>query len=149
MAPLKPVDRAIFADRRDVFHDSIVVAPLKRHASGVAVTARDQVFHDSIVVAPLKRRASGSIQWTVDVFHDSIVVAPLKHVTHWRQPCADRRVFHDSIVVAPLKLALDASHVAGVTRLPRLHCRGPIEASRSLDPIRADESSTTPLSWPH
>ena len=35
-------------------------------------------------------------------------------------------------------------------RLPRLHCRGPIEANaRSPREAAHEESSTTPLSWPH
>ena len=114
--------------RSPVFHDSIVVAPLKLVCAGPGgCTAASlprlhrrgpieasslegrldehfAVFHDSIVVAPLKLGACLVMATDIVVFHDSIVVAPLKRALHCQRPLRRRRVFHDSIVVAPLKL---------------------------------------------
>ena len=138
---------------RDVFHDSIVVAPLKPGGDRWLGRRSSDVFHDSIVVAPLKlvngasvvlyrcqrlprlhrrgpieaeRRQLSRFLEIQAVFHDSIVVAPLKRVTRDFPGQRDLHVFHDSIVVAPLKL----------------------DETFALACIHSG-SSTTPSSWPH
>ena len=138
-----------------LFHGFIAVAPLKQsqqhlpgshqpalprlHRRGPIEAAirprywqpRSRLFHGFIAVAPLKQPASRLTKCSLFLFHGFIAVAPLKHL--YRHVFRHARVlFHGFIAVAPLKLDYSRERRATYSPLPRLHRRGPIEASVNL-----------------
>ena len=172
--PIEARDSARESARRCcVFHGFIDVAPLKPDRHGMIWRRLSTVFHGFIAVAPLKRsgpardwastrrlprlhrrgpieagRASDTAALHVYVFHGFIAVAPLKqHASGAAMPVTD--VFHGFIAVAPLKHVLTTCGSPGSRRLPRLHRRGPIEASHVLPPESHGSSSTASSPWPH
>jgi len=131
-------------------------------------------FHGSDAVAPLKRFAHLVRGRAATRFHGSDAVAPLKRFAHLVRGRAATR-FHGSDAVAPLKPATSGSPVVRLMAIPRLRCRGPIEAVprmvgtipppgsiprlRCRGPIEAAkqldvtqetaEDSTAQMPWPH
>jgi len=83
------------------------------------------------------------------LFHGFIAVAPLK--LFLRSPTSSLRpLFHGFIAVAPLKRFWCRQGHGSPHTLPRLHRRGPIEASpvRTISTV-SGASSTASSPWPH
>ena len=78
------VARASLPVKENAFHDTFLVAPLKRPITGTEAGATVGVLHDTFVVAPLKRPITGTEAGaTVGVLHDTFVVAPLRLGCPW------------------------------------------------------------------
>ena len=94
-----------------------------------------RLFHGFIAVAPLKHAAVGAVaSVSIALFHGFIAVAPLKPDRLTRRSRDGRRLFHGFIAVAPLKPRCVSDRHARLIALPRLHRRGPIEASALRGP---------------
>ena len=107
------------------------------------------LFHGFIAVAPLKRRGPQLRRAVLRLFHGFIAVAPLKHLES-RITSHIPRLFHGFIAVAPLKRLRGPLRVSRPTALPRLHRRGPIEASPTVaGTLTVTASSTASSPWPH
>ena len=115
-----------------LFHGFIAVAPLKPPSGLGTGRPRSRLFHGFIAVAPLKLACVPCLTTcSLFLFHGFIAVAPLKHL--YRHVFRHARVlFHGFIAVAPLKLDYSRERRATYSPLPRLHRRGPIEASVNL-----------------
>ena len=107
------------------------------------------LFHGSIAVAPLKHHERGRHPRRCNLFHGSIAVAPLK-LEGAEKKLDEAGLFHGSIAVAPLKREWNRLVWRVPIALPRLHRRGPIEATPGDLPLaRPWPSSTAPSPWPH